>query len=1240
METKINGIHPSGSQPPVNGHTDAHLINDILPQGIDGEPSLEEIERELPVVHDGQIPLRELLQRMVQTIYAELTEMAETLPGMSDAARKRNIADWVVKTKKQVVKLYAVMRWSRDAGDVQKAMNITAFLLEQNRQFEESHQAVRNVKESLAPARLRNHDLLTSLDVLTTGSYLRLPSQIKKFFITPPPLSNNEARKTLADMEERIRFRLRLSEIIPIEMSQFRIEDGRAHFIVPNLFETSLSLRGAKKDDGWFFVHVEFLYTVGGDLTDVQDFPRRPTGDLKRHIAEEADGRLAYYLPLPVDPNVPPELQPPLRPELPAGTVDTPLVRLFNFLQMMSLSYQLEILFFQAQRLRALGWRDYMSLERSRDGKSFTASYWVRTQTDNSARPGFQQRMRIPPIGGSVTVSLVETHISPRAGGGPDRSPKERILAKLQLDGKLRGSRPSDEVETFRVVVKWEPTKGALGAQMPPHLETLIPEELEVNPQDLNFEALLRKAITKHAYAILTAYQYHLENGPSATMFSFPGELSLTVEGKSTRHLSHHFFKLTAHTDGFSALRMHLCADEYITVSIDTRTGRILLRDTGGLAAAERAPQYVVFTEKINENPLLVYDFLVQARFRTILDLAEQKARYMGLQTFRSRNLPKEELEKLGREARSMLFVQLANFQGYYLVLLVTEVEFRFALISVQQKQNSPTSDLVLQDIGWLDVQRIHGSDAVVREQFGQLGSGSHEPPKVTGTSSLGGFGPFDITLGFDRFKLETEVLRELYSYCCARVAYTKVELQLKRRGIPCTYMDTAPSATTHPDLAHLQSSLVRSVPGLCVQSSDILAGVPAAEAAMPNIRVIPLNWWSNKKSQVVTCVKLKYVQQPVGKRAGTSTVIRPSKRIIYDAREAIVSFLSETVDTCVDEFLEEWAKVSKMVVIAREVAQMSKRQSWEDVRLLSFDLQTVEFAYAKDYTVSISCTDQLMLSNDTTYELFFSRIRKLGRSSMLAVPFDPLRVSDEDELYNPHEDAQPFLQHILRQGPSLSASLHQLVGLLRDSLPLVCVVDTLRRSVEVVEDRRVGVEVITKSVGWYRVMYGDFRHALDFRLMTGRRVVILDASLSARTTCQATQGRGKQISSIVAKSRLGKEADKEKSTTGTPSSPNKSPSRTQTGVLLPIPGFDQLIQDAIRESINNNSSRSPSSISTSTLPTNQSSRIHLSKKMNAVHLDSGVMCNVDAVESLAPRIHSRVLKSLASSAPAPPPAP
>ena len=40
--------------------------------------SLERLELELPFVDDGQVPLSELLSRVVQTIYTELSEMAET----------------------------------------------------------------------------------------------------------------------------------------------------------------------------------------------------------------------------------------------------------------------------------------------------------------------------------------------------------------------------------------------------------------------------------------------------------------------------------------------------------------------------------------------------------------------------------------------------------------------------------------------------------------------------------------------------------------------------------------------------------------------------------------------------------------------------------------------------------------------------------------------------------------------------------------------------------------------------------------------------------------------------------------------------------------------------------------------------------------------------------------------------------------------------------------------------------
>ena len=52
----VNGIHSSTSD----------------------EPTIQDLERELPIVHDGQIPVGDLLSRVMQAINSELAEMAET----------------------------------------------------------------------------------------------------------------------------------------------------------------------------------------------------------------------------------------------------------------------------------------------------------------------------------------------------------------------------------------------------------------------------------------------------------------------------------------------------------------------------------------------------------------------------------------------------------------------------------------------------------------------------------------------------------------------------------------------------------------------------------------------------------------------------------------------------------------------------------------------------------------------------------------------------------------------------------------------------------------------------------------------------------------------------------------------------------------------------------------------------------------------------------------------------------
>ena len=67
------------------------------------------------------------------------------------------------------------------------------------------------------------------------------------------------------------------------------------------------------------------------------------------------------------------------------------------------------------------------------------------------------------------------------------------------------------------------------------------------------------------------------------------------------------------------------------------------------------------------------------------------------------------ELQKLGPLARGTMYIKLSNFPSHYLVLVITEEDFRYALISVKVLPDSQYGDMIMEDIGWLGVQRIRG---------------------------------------------------------------------------------------------------------------------------------------------------------------------------------------------------------------------------------------------------------------------------------------------------------------------------------------------------------------------------------------------------------------------------------------------------------------------------------------------------------------------------------------------------
>lgn len=100
-----------------------------------------------------------------------------------------------------------------------------------------------------------------------------------------------------------------------------------------------------------------------------------------------------------------------------------------------------------------------------------------------TAAPGRAQppgRNKLPPQGGTLTISIVENRANPKVGGGPARSPAARMLSELQVKAKLGSARPSDEVEGLKFEVRWEPTKGTLGVGIDQDESMIIIGELLV----------------------------------------------------------------------------------------------------------------------------------------------------------------------------------------------------------------------------------------------------------------------------------------------------------------------------------------------------------------------------------------------------------------------------------------------------------------------------------------------------------------------------------------------------------------------------------------------------------------------------------------------------------------------------------------------------------------------------------------------------------------------------------------
>lgn len=269
----------------LTGNTDNSLYHDGTVDRLSG---VEEVPRdinqlppELLHVSAGYLSFSTLLRRMCERSHNEIeraiVELARMPMPMSaingNAAHLPSGNDDSQENVEKKVKLLKVARdlhsrwvkalmlhkWARKAETVSKVIDLRVHLLNQTRRYHNSFEALANTKRDLGFMRVRNPDLKTAAEVLSTGNCSWMPDL---GYIEPPPLTAREILQTLKNLNTLLSIRINLHEYekLPFYFRSYSIKSGRVTFRVPGEFELDLTIADENPEAQFYFIDFRLLF--------------------------------------------------------------------------------------------------------------------------------------------------------------------------------------------------------------------------------------------------------------------------------------------------------------------------------------------------------------------------------------------------------------------------------------------------------------------------------------------------------------------------------------------------------------------------------------------------------------------------------------------------------------------------------------------------------------------------------------------------------------------------------------------------------------------------------------------------------------------------------------------------------------------------------------------------------------------------------------------------------------------
>eukprot|EP01133_Synstelium_polycarpum_P003656 gene3656-4202_t len=303
------------------------------------------------------ISLSLVIHRLVEQSYNNLIALSERLPSANDFERKKQLVEYLDGTRQKFLRLLVLLKWSNHVSTLTKANEIIELLNLEDSYFRDAADLLIMTKENLINARAPIYDVPTAIDVLTSGSYQRMPTDIRRV-IPPAPLSSNQIATALDRLNNIICYKLFLCDI-PKEFEPIQVDNGKAHIIVKNEYDAYLSIDGGNEKANW--VLVSFNLNIYSQKDRDGEGPIKVAYDAKmKQVSDRIQNRIM------VSPQ--------------------PLYELHNIIHYLVISSHLDILSSQMENLKKTVLKGNIRCVNGKD-QSITIFYWIPEDMNTVAGP-------------------------------------------------------------------------------------------------------------------------------------------------------------------------------------------------------------------------------------------------------------------------------------------------------------------------------------------------------------------------------------------------------------------------------------------------------------------------------------------------------------------------------------------------------------------------------------------------------------------------------------------------------------------------------------------------------------------------------------------------------------------------------------------------------------------------------------------------------------------------------------